>query len=240
MRIALISDIHGNLPALDAALADIHAAHVDQIICLGDIAASGPYPREAVARVRELGCPVIRGNHDDPDWQPPASTDEKYQFIGDILQWSHAQLSEADLTYLRTFPPRLTVPLANGTTLLCFHGSPHSYDDLIVGGTSDDDLACMLAGFDATVMAGGHTHKPLLRRHQGRLFINPGSVGLAFERMEGLGVHKLPWAEYAVLHCADQTISVEFRRAPFDVAVVKRAALERQMPHAEWWNSEWS
>jgi predicted phosphodiesterase len=98
----------------------------------------------------------------------------------------------------------------------------------------------MLAGFDATVMAGGHTHKPLLRRHQGRLFINPGSVGLAFERMEGLGVRKLPWAEYAVLHCTDQTISVEFRRAPFDVEGVKRAALERQMPHAEWWNSEWS
>jgi hypothetical protein len=130
------------------------------------VAGGGAYPRETVARVRELGCPVIRGNHDDPDWQPPASTDEKYQFIGDILQWSHAQLSEADLTYLRTFARSFTLPLTEGATLLCFHGSPHSYDDIIVGGTSDDALTRMLAGFDATALAGGHTHKPLLRRHQ--------------------------------------------------------------------------
>jgi predicted phosphodiesterase len=65
MRIAIISDIHGNMVALDAALADIESEHVDQIVCLGDVAEFGPHPREVLARLRALGCPVIMGNTDE-------------------------------------------------------------------------------------------------------------------------------------------------------------------------------
>ncbi len=240
MRIDLISDIHANLVALDAVLAEIATRQLDQVVCLGDVAAGGPQPHETMTRLRELNLPVVLGNTDAwcLDRQPFQSTDDHMRRIAEIEHWCAEQLSPDDLAYLRTFKPVVEIPLDDSGTLLCFHGSPRSYDDVIVSTTSEDDLDRMLAGFTADLMAGGHTHAQMLRRHKNMIILNPGSVGLPFVR--GFAERRHPaWAEYASVDLQGRGLSVQFRRVPLDVRAIAEAAREHQMPHADWWSQGW-
>jgi len=120
--------------------------------------------------------------------------------------------------------------------LLCSHGSPRSYDDVIVATTPDAELAGMMASHDAAIIAGGHTHIRMLRAYQGREFVNPGSVGLAYRFFPDGSVHVPPWAEFALLSRTDAgAVSVDFRRVPYDRDATVCAMAEREMPHAAWW-----
>ncbi len=242
MRIGLITDIQGNLVALNAVLTDLERAHVDRVVCLGDVAATGPQPRQTVERLRALNYPTIMGNADEElfNLPPEPPTDDNARIILEIDRWCAAQLSSEDLDYLRGFQPTLELPLGNDHTLLCFHGSPHSFDDSIASTTPDDDLARFLSGYSATVMAGGHTHEQMLRRYRETIVLNPGSVGLPFERGAGAGeARNPPWAEYAVVSQEQGTLGVELRRVPIDVGAVVRAIRESSMPHAELLARDW-
>jgi putative phosphoesterase len=242
MKIAIISDIHGNLVALDAVLADIERARPDQIVCLGDIVVLGPQPREALARVRSLACPVVMGNTDEWLFEPrpyPIRNDDSTN-MNDIELWCARQLAPDDLAFVRTFQPTVELSLDEGTTLLCCHGSPNSYNDKIVATTPDDELERMLSGFHTAIIAGGHTHTPLLRRHKDMLFINPGSVGLPFEFQAETGeVRNPPWAEYALVTSDNGTLSVELRRVPVDIQTLVKVVEQSSMPHVEWWIKKW-
>src|SRR5215472_4266272 len=115
-KIALISDIHGNLPALDATLAEIAAEGTERIVCLGDVATLGPQPREVIARLRALGCPVVMGNTDAMLLSPPdtldiVSDDYSNEYFD---RWCAAQLTASDLAYLRTFQPTISLPFGDG------------------------------------------------------------------------------------------------------------------------------
>jgi putative phosphoesterase len=243
MRVALIADIHGNLVALDAVLTAIERDRVDQVVCLGDVAASGPQPREVIDRLRQLGCPAVLGNTDAWLLNPSrrADADEDWLRIEAIDEWCAAQLGPAHLDYLRTFEPLITVPLSDEASLLCFHGSARSYDEIILATTPDDELDAMLAGYRARVMAGGHTHVQMLRRHRETLVLNPGSVGLPFEQVGSAGqVRNPPWAEYALIEWAGGEVSVALRRVPIDARAVVDAIVRSGMPHAEWWAQDWA
>src|SRR5215475_7094327 len=133
MKIAIISDIHGNAFALDTVTGDLKREPVDQIVCLGDAIQGGAQPAETVARLRGLGCPVVMGNADawlltgeETDARHPATE----QMLA-IRAWSLAQLSSADRSFIAGFQPTVTLALDDGRELLCFHGSPHSFDDII-------------------------------------------------------------------------------------------------------------
>jgi putative phosphoesterase len=240
MRVAVISDLHGNLVALEAVLAHMERAGADQVVCLGDVAATGPQPHETTARLRALGCPVVMGNTDSAAIRPIrlSPLDEDGRRIAEIDEWCAAQLTAGDLAYVRTFQPTLTVPLGGDATMLCFHGSPRSNTERIIAATPDAQLARMLHGYAATVLAGGHTHEPFVRRHQQSLFVNPGSVGLPYDSTPS-GVRNPPWAEYAVVAWRAGALTIELRRVPVDVAMVREAALQSGMPHADWWASDW-
>lgn len=149
MKIALIADIHGNLSAFDAVLEAIEAEHLDQIVCLGDVAATGPQPREVIDRLRSLACPVVMGNADAELLSPAApddsTSDDMRRFL-DMSAWAAAQLDEADRAFLASFQATVTIDLGEAGRLLCCHGSPRSYDDIIRANTPDEDLEPMLAG----------------------------------------------------------------------------------------------
>ncbi|WIG60757.1 MAG: Diadenosine tetraphosphatase related serine/threonine protein phosphatase [Ktedonobacterales bacterium] len=245
MRIAIISDIHGNLIALNAVLDDLAREPLDQIICLGDVASFGPQPAEVVARLRAAGCPVVMGNADAELLTPGApAADETLRRLQEIDVWCAAQLSTADRAYISSFQPTISVTLDTGASLLCYHGSPQSFNDPIRTTTSDDDLARYFSGFSAQLFAGGHTHIQMLRRYRDALVLNPGSVGLAYDRVPSPGVadatvRNPPWAEYAILTVAGGRLGVDLRRVPFDVAALLRAARASGMPHAAWWCADW-
>ena len=244
MRIALISDIHGNLVALDAVLAAIERHGVERIICLGDVALTGPQPRQAIARLHGLGCPVVMGNCDAWMLDPtPRSepADEESRKLQAVERWAADVLASDDRDFLHTFQPVVEVALDDGGgKLLCYHGSPRSFKEQILPATSHEQLAEAFAGTAARVYAGGHTHQQMLRRHGQALVVNPGSVGLPFDRVPPApDAHNPAWAEYAVLTIEGERLSVDLRRAPFDLASLVRAANESGMPHADWWVSGW-
>jgi putative phosphoesterase len=243
MRIALISDIHGNFVALQTVLADIEREHVDQIVCLGDVTANGPQPVETIRRVKELGCPVVRGNTDEwflvPQTYDPNS--EKERQLMAMLEWAMQQFSPGDIAFMQSFQPRVELIIGNGNTLLCFHGSPLSNTDIILATTPDDALLQRLGDYRATVMAGGHTHQQMLRRFRDLTIINPGSVGLLIVAgATPAQDHRPPWSEYAIIDSHSENLAIEFRRVPLDVPAVVRAACESGMPHLEIWAAGWT
>lgn len=242
MKIALISDIHGNLAAFEAVLAEIALAGVDQLVSLGDVAAMGPHPHEVVAQLRALDCLTVMGNADAELLAPPADApddDEESRKFTAMIRWGAAQLDAADRAFLRAFQPTIEIDLGAAGTLLCCHGSPRSFDDIIRAATPDEDLAPMLAGTEARVQAGGHTHTRMLRQWRGREIVNPGSVGLAYQFLADGGVRVPPRAEFAILDTDDGAVRIDFRQVAYDQASTIRAMHERAMPHAAWWSENW-
>jgi putative phosphoesterase len=234
--LAIISDVHGNAVALEAVVADAARNEIADIVCLGDLAAGGPQPREALQRLRELGCRVVRGNADG--WLltglPPGSSSATRR-LAEIARWAHDQLSQEDLDYLAALPTTLETHLG-AMRIFCFHGSPRSEIERLLATTPESELhAAFDSAPDAQVLAGGHTHVQLLRAFGDRLLLNPGSVGLPLGSVAAAfaGGAPLPTrAEYAVLRAGHSGMEVSFRRVPIDVGAV--AAATAAMPHASW------
>jgi predicted phosphodiesterase len=238
-RIGLISDIHGNLLALDAVLAELDREQLDGLICLGDVAV-GPQAHETLARVRGLDCPVIMGNWDAWFLAPPAPPqDEVGLKLHEITAFWAEELDDDDLAYMRSFVPQLKLPLEDGETALCFHGSPSSYDDFIFATTPDEVVRGMFGDVRAPLMIGGHAHVQLLRRFEHILFVNPGSVGLPFAEWWPDRVRIAPRAEYGLLVHEEGSLRVELRRTTYDVEALLRLSLASGMPHARWWVDSW-
>lgn len=233
MRVAVIADIHGNCVALDAVLADLKAHAVDQIVCLGDAIQGGPQPAEVVARLREVGCPVVSGNADafllTGDTGEEALTPQHHA----AQQWSLAQLSEADRAFIAAFHPTVEIALPGNRRLLCFHGSPTSFNDIIFPETPQEEVTGLLGAYLPAILTGGHTHLQQIRRLDDSLFFNPGSVGFVYNtRQPGGNLRADPWAEYAIVAADDARFSIEFCRVPFDVAAWTRATLASGIPDA--------
>ena len=243
MRIALISDIHGNLVSLEAVLASIERQNVNEIIFLGDAATLGPQPHEVLQRIKELGCPCVIGNHETYLFKP--SLGQAYmqgtQWFNDILSWCRARLTSEDYKFMRSFRPMLKVKLQGENTLICFHGSPRRHTDNILATTPNHELNEMLAGRRATVMVGGHTHVQMMRQHMGVLIVNAGSVGMPFEQMPfgARGPRVMPWAEYAIITSESNAISVDLRRIPVDINAIKQAGIDARMPETSDWLHNW-
>jgi putative phosphoesterase len=218
MRVALISDIHGNEVALRAVLQSIERAGVDQIVCLGDVATLGPRPGFVLDELRRLGCPCILGNHDD--FLVDAQLIHQYTeapVIKEAVDWCREQLAVADLEFVRTFRTELSIDLDAHNKLLLFHGSPRSHMEDMLATTPADELDTFLDGRRATVMAGGHTHIQMLRQHRGILLVNPGSVGLAFrEYVAGKAPTLMLHAEYAIVAAEHGEVNVVLHRVPLD------------------------
>ncbi len=201
MRIALISDIHGNRPALDAVLKHIKETGVDRIICLGDLATLGPEPVYAIEKIRELGCTCIMGNHDEFLIEPRLINSYiDNQLIHDSVDWCREQLSPDHLQFIRSFRKHEKVQLDRGKELFLYHGSPRSHMEDILPTTPHSRLDEMLDGIRADIMAGGHTHKQMLRQFEGKLIINPGSTGYPIRELGDNGAPTvMPCAEYSIV-----------------------------------------
>lgn len=225
MRIALISDIHGNEVALRAVLASIRATGVDQVICLGDVATLGPQPSAILDMLQELGCPCILGNHDEFMLDPELiRTYTEAPIVVDAVDWCRDRLSNDELAFLRTFQARLEIPLDAHSTLLVFHGSPRSHMEDLLANTPPEELDRRLEGHAATVMAGGHTHLQMLRQHRGTLLLNPGSVGMPFKEYANGGPPTLlHHAEYATVEAQGGAVNVSLHRVPVDRDALRAA-----------------
>jgi putative phosphoesterase len=234
-RVAFISDLHANVVALDAVLADIDRLGVDAIVCLGDIVDLGPQPRELLERLAERGVQCIQGNHDPLDEHPP------HALLLEIERWTRDQLDAASLQWLASLPERMTLDL-DGLSLLCVHGSPRADTDQILAVTPRETLEAWIGDARFDVLVGGHTHVQLLRRLDERVIVNVGSVGMPFARalLPGGGEPKiLPWCEYGVIGCSGGVASFDLRRVPLDVDRHIASIRASSFPDREDWVRHW-
>jgi len=226
MRIALISDLHANMVALEAVLADSARVGVDQLICLGDVATLGPQPEAMLARLEALSCLCIRGNHDDFLLDPTLiHTYIEAPIVTESVAWCQDRITDAHRRFLTSFVPHARVQLSEDTDLFIFHGTPRSNMEELLATTPEATLNEMLGEHTAPVMACGHTHLQMLRQHRGTLIVNPGSVGMPFAEYVHGKAPVLMWhTEYAIVSAEGGVISVDLRRVPVDM-VASRAAM---------------
>jgi len=221
MRVAALYDIHGNLHALDAVLADVAHEAVDAVVVGGDVA-GGPMPADVLERLAALDVAAhwIEGNGEREmlalEGADPAGLDP----YPAIEAWAVARLDDAQKECLRGLPPTATLDVDGlGRVLFC-HGSPRSDEEFITPFTPDERLAEMLAGVEEQTVVGGHTHRQLDRTVGGVRVVNAGSIGMPYEGVAG--------AFWALLGPG-----VELRRTDYDVAAAAEAIRATGMPHAD-------
>lgn len=238
MRIAFISDIHGNFTALEAVLDDIKKKNIDQIICLGDTVSLGPQPREVLEALHEIKSINIKGNHDGAILEPEkAAFYEITEHLIPDLYWGRERLTNADYDFIKSFKDMHELIFPNEIKLLAFHGSPLSTTHLIQATTDSDLLDTYFEGQNAKVLIGGHSHIQMQRRYGDRLILNSGSVGNAFvfAFSPGKPPSLLPWAEYAILEQSGNTFDVDLRRVYFDIPKLVKIVEASDLPGKAWW-----
>lgn len=184
MRLAVFSDVHGNLPALEAVLGDIHDAGATHVVCLGDLVDYGPFPNEVIDRVRHDGIPIIIGNHDDGVGFDRTDSGGGFKDLREknrkdrAFAWTKAHVTAESKAFLRELPHEMRVEAGNGQLLLV-HASPRSLNEYVYADrpASTFQAIAEAAGSRTVAIAFGHTHKPYTRTVAGMLFVNAGSVG---------------------------------------------------------------
>lgn len=239
MRIAVFSDMHGNDVAFEAVEADIQKQNVDQLVCLGDAIQGGAQPAQVTQRLQRLACPVVMGNADAWMLSGVETADEgippeRLRKMGEIRLWSVSQLTDEQRAFISGFQPTVTITLEENLKLLCFHGSPVSFDDAIPPLAPQEDFRKHLGAYSEYILTGGHTHEQQIRRNGELFFFNPGSVGFTFSHDQPDDqFHADAWAEYAILTVENGLTSLEFRRVPFDANALIRVFRESGRPYAE-------
>jgi putative phosphoesterase len=247
VRFAIISDIHGNLVALKLVLSDLRRRRIKKIFCLGDVAADGPQPNEAIELLQSLALPCVMGNTDEAlarNVPPPVEEweqlpeEEKRRFL-QLDQWTRARLNKSNVNYLSTLTPTVMFSPENGLSLLCYHGSPKSNREEIEATTPDEELNNSFRGYDADIFAGGHTHRQMFRRFQRSVIVNPGSVGLPF-RVDASGRLRHPTqAEYAIVNVVERSFGLELLSIPYIKTDLVAAVRGSGLPNQNWWLSDW-
>ncbi len=237
MRYALVSDIHANLPALEAALADIQSLdHVDATYHLGDLVGYAPWPNEVVARIRQAGIPGVAGNYDSTvatNYKHCGCRyeDPKQEALSHLsYAWTREHTASDAKAWLGTLPFRIDIrPLgghASGPTLTLVHGNQTLNTVYVTEDRSDEFLAKMGTSIgvrSGDVVAFGHTHKPWHRVVDGVHFVNAGSVG---RPKDG------DWrAGYAVVDVDSEGVTVTLPRVAYDVDRAANAILGSALPH---------
>jgi predicted phosphodiesterase len=234
MRYALISDIHSNLQALDAVLADIDAHGITAIYHLGDLTGYSSNPNEVVSRLRERGIPGVSGNYDSTvatDYKHCGCRSEnpRQEELSHLsYEWTRAHVSPETKTFLGALPFRIDLrPLGghvSGPTVTLVHATPVNNLVYVTEDRSDAFLAKMAkqAGLESgDAICFGHTHKPWRRVVDGVHFINTGSVGRPKD-----GDYR---ASYVLLDATD-AIKAEIVRVDYDVEVAAKGVIDSGLP----------
>lgn len=216
LRLAALGDVHGNLAALDAVLADVRVAGIHSGVCTGDLVLRGREPEGCVSRMALLEWPCVRGNTDHKvATRPPRSRSHPAAARMGSRSWTVRRLSDASLAYLAGLP--LTIRLRLGPfRVLVMHGAPEDPTDVLVDeATPHERLVELASHLDADCVVTGHTHRPFVREAAGCVFVNPGSVG------ESRDADRHP--SWAILHAGPSAVHATLMRTTAPLLVERLA-----------------
>jgi putative phosphoesterase len=226
MRTAIVSDVHGNLRAFEAVLADLRDAAPDLVVQGGDLAYGGTHPAEIIDQVRALGWPGVRGNTDEMLWSPEslrefaAKTPQLGPLLGriqDLIPPTLALIGEERLRWLEGFPERY-----DGEGFSLVHASPGDLWRAPMPNAGDEELRSTYAPLGSAIAVYGHIHRPYIRPVGEMTVANSGSVSQSYD-----GDRR---ASYLVIE--GERVSV--RRVEYDVEDEAKELLRSGLPHAEW------
>ncbi len=230
-RIAVLSDVHGNLLALEAVRAEIRREMPDAVLVAGDLVLNGPDPNGAVDALRLLeseGALIVSGNTDiavgDFDYGAayPQYQDGIPDAIREAAEWAHDELGDEQLDWLRRLPSERRMRADGDTLVLVVHASPGSQTRGFAPSLEADVIYERAAGTDARVICVGHTHLPEVRDLGWKVIVNAGSAGYVFDGD--------PTASWAMVTVADGVVDAQIRRTAFDVLAVANAISARGLP----------
>lgn len=219
--VTIFGDIHGNLAALEAVLADMDTRGLTTLYCLGDLVGYGTFPNEVVALIRDRGIPTLMGNYDQGVGHDSADCGCAYKTADDrqrgerSIAWTNAHTSSDHKAFLRALPAHIPLTLVDLTVLLV-HGSPRKVNEYLYEDRPVDYFERILDAAQSDVLVCGHTHLPYHKvLPSGRHVINAGSVGKPKDHD--------PRAGYLTLTVSGREVQVEFIRVPYDVERTARA-----------------
>lgn len=216
MKIAAISDIHGNIYSLMKVLEDIDEQKVDLVVCLGDLVGYGPHPNEVVALIKRREIPCIKGNYD------ASVVDGDFTFIRNTsinsfsLPWASEEVRASNKFYLSQLPTELNYDI-NGVKIKFTHGSPNAINEYLF--QDADNTNNVMESLEEDILVCAHTHIPSYKKFGDKIFINTGSVG-----KPKIG---RPNATYVLIEIKeDKTVNIKFRELEYEY---KRIVKDAQM-----------
>ncbi len=236
MRVALVSDVHGNVVALETVIAELDRDRPDAVVCLGDLIQGGPDPGRCADLVQERGWPVVLGNA-DAFVLDEASAASGVEAVTERQRaqraWTLEQLSEDQSAFVASFRPTVALDVGPRTLLAC-HAVPASFDPVVLPSTPEEEFRAHLDGVAADVVAAGHVHLQFVRRAGATLWVNPGSVGLSYDHEQPEDDFRFdPWAAYGFVTAdEDGRFGIELRRVPVDVDAIVARVKSCGMPEA--------
>jgi putative phosphoesterase len=228
MKIAFISDIHGNAVALEAVIEHIKKQQIEKVYVLGDICYRGPNPKRSLDLVRSLQTEVIKGNADE--WvirgvEPGEVPDKALELMNKERDWTVSQLDQSDMEYLDSLPKEINFS-AHGVSFSLFHATPDNLFDVILPNTDDEILQTkLMSAAEADIYVYAHIHKPYIRYLKGKAIMNIGSVGLPFD-----GLAK---ASYGIVEITEDGITTSIERVRFDIEQVTMQYKALGYPNAD-------
>lgn len=172
MKVALISDVHSNLPAVENVFKEIK--DLDYILCAGDLIGYNPFPSEVISFFRENDISSVLGNHDYAYLEK--NTDWFNSHAAEAIYWTIENTSDEDRKYIKNLPKRLEEEIGD-TSFYVVHGSPSSINEYVYPQTYQVKLKWMLEETDSDVLVLGHTHVPMIKEFDNGYVVNPDSVG---------------------------------------------------------------
>jgi putative phosphoesterase len=227
MRVAVITDIHANLPALEATLAAIEAIGVDATYCGGDLVGYGPHPNEVCALIEERATSTIYGNYDYAiareleDCGCAYVTPHDRELGQRSVEWTLAHTGGPAKAFMRDLPFDLRFEMG-GVRVRLVHGSPRKVNEYLFEDKPASLYERLARGAECDVLVFGHTHKPWMREYGGVLFVNCGSVG---KPKDGD-----PRAAFALLELVDGPVAASIERVSYDAAAVAREVAASGLP----------
>jgi len=225
MRFAVLSDIHGNLPALEAVIGDLAEQGFDKLILAGDYI-GGPHPVESINMLLPYDPVMISGNSDSNlirlrNDKAPEEWYESLQFS--LLRWANNNVDDRTIDILQSLPEQRSIPLTGSNAIRVVHGSPRNQAESIFPESDPETLEIAFSKIKEQVLICGHTHVPWKIERNGRLALNPGAVGGPLNGQV--------CAHYAILDRGRDCWDVEHRSVIYDISLIRKAFDESGLLH---------